>query len=183
MPFEFHGDWDAVIAIHPSVLKTFFFLVLPFSFIPPLSLLYAGNSQFDLLFWLRAGDSRWQDVAWIFLIAELITVPLMGWLIQKVALQRKCEVSYADSFLLAALIAVPMWLSSLGLLVSNLSLMILIGCVGLWIAANLLYHGIYTLLHMQDPFEAQSMSYHIFSVGAIVWLLLCTYIVLPVLNL
>ena len=181
MPFSFHGGWDTVITIHPSIIKTFLFLVLPLSLIPPATLLYVGNNHVPM-FWLNIGDSRWTTVALIFFIAELLTVPLMGWLIKAIASEHKFNINFKDAFLLAAITAVPMWISSVGLLATDIWTMIAIGFTGLLIAASLLYHGIYPILKMQDQFEAQSLSFHIFSGGAIVWVMLCSYIVLPLIN-
>ena len=181
MPFSFHGGWDTVVSVHPSVIKTFLLLVLPFSLIPPAALLYVGSGH-GSTFLLNIGGSRWTEVALIFFIAELLTVPLMGWLIRSVASQHKFTVDLKDAFLLAAITAVPMWFSSLGMLASDIWTMITFGIAGLLVAASLLYHGVVPILKMQDPFEAQSLSYQVFSVGAFVWVLLCSYIVLPLIT-
>ena len=181
MPFSFHGGWDTVITVHPSVIKTFLFLVLPFSLIPPATLLHVGNNHVAM-FWLNIVDSRWNTVALIFFIAELLTVPFMGWLIKAIASEHKFTLGFKDAFLLAAITAVPMWISSLGLLASDIWTVIAIGIAGLLLAASLLYHGIYPMLKMRDQFEAQSFSFHVFAGGAIVWVMLCSYIVLPLIN-
>lgn len=181
MPFSFHGGWDTVITVHPSVIRTFFLLVLPFSFIPPATLLYAGSDHVSM-FSLSIGDGRWKEVALVFFIAELLTVPFMGWLIKNIAAEHKLSVDFKDTFLLASITAVPMWISGLCLAASDIWVMIVIGVAGLMIAASLLYHGVYAILKMKDEFEAQSLSYQAFSVGAIVWVMLCSYIVLPLMN-
>jgi len=113
MPFSFHDGWDKVGVVHPSVLRTFLLLVLPFSLIPPAMLLYAGSHHASV-YLMDATFSRWQEVALVFLIAELLTVPLMGWILQSIASVHKMSVDFKDTFLLAAIVAVPMWLSSLG---------------------------------------------------------------------
>lgn len=181
MPFSFHGGWDTVITIHPAIIKTFLFLILPFSLIPPAALLYAGGDHVAM-FSFSIGDSRWREVALIFFIAELLTVPLMGWLIKNIAAAHQLTVDFKDAFLLAGITAVPMWLSGLGLLASDIWTMVGIGIAGLLLAASLLYHGVYAILTMQDEFEAQSLSYQVLAVGAIVWVMLCAYIVLPLMN-
>lgn len=181
MPFSFHGGWDTVVTVHPSVIKTFLFLVLPFSLIPPATLLFVGDNHVSM-FWLNIGDSRWKTVALIFFVAELLTVPLMGRLIKAIASEHKFDIDFKDAFLLATITAIPMWISSLGLLATDIWTMIGIGCVGLLVAASLLYHGIYPILKMQDQFEAQSLSFDIFSGGAIVWVMLCSFIILPLIN-
>lgn len=178
MPFSFHGGWDTVSGVHPSTLRTFFFLVLPFSLIPPAALLYAG-SYHPSIFWVSAPYARWAAVAAAFFITELLTVPMMGWLVKKMAADHQIAVDFKDSFLLAAITAVPMWISSLGLLSSEIWIVIAVVALGLLVAASVLYHGTYTILHMEDVTEAQSMTYEIFSFGGIVWVMLCAFIALP----
>jgi hypothetical protein len=181
MPFSFHDGWDTVVSVHPSVLKTFLWLVLPFSVIPPAMLLYAGSHHAST-YLMDAAFSRWQEVALVFFIAELLTVPLMGWLMKNIAAVHNMTVDFKDTFLLAAITAVPMWLSSLGLAIPNLWAMIAIVVFGLLAAASLLYHGTYTILQMDEEIEAQSLSYQAFAVGGVVWVLLCTFVVLPLMN-
>lgn len=177
MPFSFHGGWDTVIAVHPSIIKTFLLLVLPFSLVPPAVLLYAGSDPASLLR-LNTAPASWQAIALVFLVAELLTVPLMGWLIRSCAAERKIAANFKDTFLLAAIIAIPMWLSSLGLLLPELWSMVALGLAGLMAAASLLYHGTYVVLKMDDQFEAQSLSYQVFGVGALVWAMLSAYVLL-----
>ena len=181
MPFSFHDGWDKVGVIHPSILRTFLLLVLPFSLIPPAMLLYAGSHHASI-YLMDATFSRWQEVALVFLIAELLTVPLMGWIIKNIASVHKMSVDFKDAFLLAAIVGVPMWLSSLGLAIPNLWAMIGVVVLGFIAAVSLLYRGTYSILKMDEQIEAQSMSFAAFSVGAIVWIMLCAFVVLPLMN-
>ncbi|WP_083917487.1 Yip1 family protein [Leeia oryzae] len=181
MPFSFHAGWDRIVNIHPKVLRTFLLLVLPFSLIPPATLLYAGNHHLSV--WLQNDThSDWLAVAIIFFIAELLTVPMMGWVIKHNAGKYNLNVSFKDTYLLAAIIAVPMWLSSLGLLASSMWMTIGLAIAGLALAASLLYHGLYAELKMEDRFEAQSLSYEIFSLGGAVWVMLCVFLVVPLIK-
>lgn len=181
MPFVFHGGWDAVLELHPSIVKSFVFIVFPLSLLPPAILLYVGKYHASL-FWLAAGDRRWSAVAFIFFIAELLTVPLMAWLIQTIAMRHKLLSDYKDCYLLAAIVAIPMWLSSVGLIASSLWVVVEIVVLGFLVAAGLLYHGIYSFLKMQDSLEAQSLSYEILAAGLIAWLMLCSFVILPLID-
>lgn len=181
MPFVFHGVWDKLFELHPSVLKTFLLVVFPFSLIPPVVLLYVGTHHVSL-FWLAAGDSRWSTVALIFFAAEILTVPLMAWLLKSIAKQHRLHSEFKDCFLLAAIVAVPMWLSSIGLIASSLWTIVEIAVIGFLCAAGLLYHGIYSFLKMQDQFEAQSLSYEILAAGLFAWVMLCSFIILPLID-
>ncbi len=144
-------------------------------------LLYAGSHHASV-YLMDATFSRWQEVALVFLIAELLTVPLMGWILQSIASVHKMSVDFKDTFLLAAIVAVPMWLSSLGLAIPNLWAMIGVVVLGFIAAVSLLYRGTYSILKMDEQIEAQSMSFAAFSVGAIVWIMLCAFVVLPLMN-
>lgn len=181
MPFSFHDGWDTVVKIHPSVMRSFLLIVLPFSIIAPWSLLYAGNAH-SVNLGIYVNELRWRELAAAFFVAELLTVPLMGAVIKNIAVAHAHQVDFKDAYLLAAISAVPMWLSSLGLLFSALWFSVALAFLGLGIAASVLYHGAYSVLQMEDEIEGQSLSYHVFSVGAMVWLILCSYIVLTVLG-
>lgn len=178
MPFSFHGGWDTVVKSHPVTLKTFFLLVLPLSLLPPVALMYAGTTH-PAMFWVSAPYSRWLAVAIAFFITELATVSMMGWAIQKIAQRHNFAVAFQDSYLLAAITAAPLWLSSLSLFSPDIWLVVGIVALGLVIAASVLYHGTFVILKMQDPIEAQSISYEIFSFGGFVWVVLCSFIALP----
>lgn len=181
MPFVFHGAWDVLFEIHPSIAKTFLLVVLPFSLIPPAILLYVGEHHAPL-FWLATGDSRWSAVAMIFFVAELFTVPAMAWLIKFIASQHQMRCEFKDCFLLAAIVAIPMWVSSVGLIAPSLWIISQIAVIGFLASAGLLYHGIYSFLKMHEPFEAQSLSYEILAAGLITWLMLCAFIILPLIE-
>ncbi|MYN46321.1 DUF1282 domain-containing protein [Pseudoduganella sp. FT93W] len=177
MPFSFHAGWDEVVVGHHPVIKTFLLLVLPCSLLPPLVLLYGSHEPSSVLR-LNSAAVSWHEIALVFFVAELLTVPLMGWLIRACAAERKIAASFRDTFLLAAIIAVPMCLSSLGLLLPDLGSMLGLGVAGLMVAASLLYHGMYVVLKLAEEFEAQALAYQVFGVGALVWALLSAYILL-----
>jgi len=181
LPFSFHDGWDELGAARPSLLKTFLLLVLPFSLIPPAMLIYAGSHHASL-YLLEAPSGRWQVVASVFLIAELLTVPLMSWVVKTVASAHKIPAEDKETFLLAGVTAVPMWLSSLGLAIPSMWAMIGLIMLGLFLSASVLYHGAYSLLKMKDKVEAQALSFEVFSTGALVWALLCAFVVLPLVN-
>ncbi|MBC3874250.1 YIP1 family protein [Undibacterium flavidum] len=181
MPFSFHDGWDLVVEVHPSIMRSFFALVLPFSLIAPASLFYAGSLHSAAL-GVVVSEARWLELAIVFFVAELITVPIMGAMIKSVADKGGLDMAFEDAFLLAAISAVPMWLSSLGLFLPELWIAIGSAFIGLGLAASVLYHGAYSILRLEDKIEAQLLSYQVFSVGAMVWLILCTYVILMVLT-
>lgn len=181
MVVSFHDGWDDVSTIHPEVIRTFFLVVMPFSLIPPAMLVLAGNFH-AAAYMIDAPASRWEEVSVAFLVTELFTVPLMGWVIKNMAALRAIKCDFKDTFLLAAIAAIPLWLSSLALAVPNLWLMIAAVVLGLLGAASLLYHGTFTILKLTDRDEAQELSSTAFSVGGLVWAMLCVFVVLPLMN-
>ncbi|OGB21344.1 MAG: hypothetical protein A3I66_04600 [Burkholderiales bacterium RIFCSPLOWO2_02_FULL_57_36] len=181
MPFSFHEGWDQVFAERPSVLKTFLFLVLPFSMIAPAMLMYAGNHHASA-YLMDPSLERWKAVALTFFVGELLTVPLMGVMIRQVAAVHKLTADFRDTFLLAAIVSIPMCMSSLGLAVPDLWTMIGIVVLGFAIAAALLYHGTYHVLELKDPIQAQALSAEVFAAGALMWALLAGFVLLTLMR-
>lgn len=181
MPFSFQEGWDQIGAVRPSVLKTFFLLVLPLSLLPPAMLLYAGGHHTQA-YRLDADLAHWLELAQAFFAAELITVPLMAMVIKQVASTRHISADFGDTYRLAAITAVPMWLSSLGLAIPQMWPMIGVIVLGLGIAASVLYRGCYSVLKMRDPMDAQLLSCEAFAFGAMVWALLCGFVLLNLMN-
>lgn len=170
--------WDKLGETHLSILKTFLLLTLPFSLVPPLMLAYAG-SHHAAQYLIDAPAARWNLVASAFFLTELITVPLMAWLIKSIAQSHNISTNFQDSFLLATITAIPMWLSAFALAIPDLWTMMGIVILGLIISAQALYRGTCSILHMVEKVEAQSISYEVFFTGAIVWVLLCAFVILP----
>jgi hypothetical protein len=180
MPFSFHEGWDKVYAERPSVLPTFMFVVLPFSLLAPAMLIYAGNHH-AAAYMLDGTAARWQAVALIFFLGELATVPLMGMVIRQAASAHNISADPRDTLLLAAIVSVPMCLSSLALAVPDLGVLIVILLLGFALAAGLLYRGTYFVLRLKDPLQAQALAAQVFAAGGLVWALLCGFVLLMVL--
>lgn len=182
MPFSFHEGWEQVFAERPSsVLKTFLFLVLPFSILAPAMLMYAGNHHASA-YLMDPSLERWQAVALTFFAGELLTVPLMGVMIRQVASVHGIAADFRDTFLLAAIMSIPMCLSSLGLAIPSLWAMITIVILGFGVAAALLYHGTYHILRLKDPMQAQSLSSEVFATGGLVWALLAGFVLVTLMR-
>lgn len=178
---SFHEGWDEISRIHPTVAKTFFLLVLPLSLLPPAMLLFAGSNHPEA-YLMNAPLSRWEAVAAIFLLTELLTVPLMGWVIRNIADTYKIECDFKDTFLLAAIAAIPLWVSSLALAVPNLWVVLVVLPLGLLASASMLYHGTTGILNIEDEEETQALSSAAFSVGGLIWAFLCAFVVLPLMT-
>jgi hypothetical protein len=181
MLISFHEGWDEIRSIHPAIAKTFWLVIMPFSLMPPAMLIYAGVNH-PTAYMSNAVLSQWQDVAVLFFVAELVSVIVMAWSIKQMALSRKIDADFKDTFLLTAITAIPMWLSSLGLAIPNIWATMGLAAIGLAASASLLYHGIFAILKLEDEQDAQALSYASFTVGIFVWVILCTFVIVPLIN-
>lgn len=173
MIFSFHDGWDELIRIHPSIARLFAFLVVPLSLLPPAMIYYAGGSYGDV-FDPGVSPEQWHAAAGIFFLAELLTIPVMAWLIHLISKMNDIAADYHECFTLAAIAPIPLWLSSLTLFVPNLFVGVIVGGLALFCSVGLIYRGVYALFHMHEGENAKAllMAAVISGVGLLAWLLL-----------
>ncbi|MBI4290022.1 MAG: DUF1282 family protein [Betaproteobacteria bacterium] len=171
MIVSFHEGWDDLIKLHPSISRIFALVVLPLSLLPPAMIYWAGGNYGDV-FVPGVSPERWHSAAGIFFLAELLTVPLMAWLMHLASRANNVAADYRECFTLAAIAPIPLWLSSLVLFVPNLVVVILVGGLALLCSLGLTYRGVYALLHMHEDVRALQMATVITGAGLLVWLLL-----------
>ena len=171
MIWSFSEGWDDLIRIHPSVARLFALLVFPLSLLPPAMIYYAGGRYGDV-FVPGVSPEQWHAAAGIFFLAELLTVPLMAWLIHLVCKINNVVTDYHSCFTLAALAPIPLWLSSLVLFVPNLFVAVVVGGLALLCSVGLIYHGVYALFHLREDVQALQMATVIAGVGLFAWLML-----------
>lgn len=176
-----HEGWDEVVRIHPSVVKLFIFLVVPLSLIPPLMLEYAGRHYGSVLY-PQTPAQVWSIAALFFLVAELLTVPLMAWGIRAVARSRGVMSSYHDAFTLASIAPVPLWLSALALFSSNVLVIAGIVALGLAGSALLIFRGMEGILGIEDDAVAFNLAYIVMAMGLIAWVLLVMLGLIPAVS-
>ncbi len=171
MVLSFHAGWDDLTRIHPSIARMFFLVVLPLSLLPPAMIYYAGGNYGDV-FASGVTPGQWHDSAGIFFLAELLTVPLMAWVIHLVSRANDVAADYHVCFTLAAIAPIPLWLSSLVLFVPNLAIGVAVGALALLSSLGLTYRGVYALLRMRDDIQALQMATVATGAGLLAWLLL-----------
>ena len=171
MILSFHEGWDDLIKHHPSVFRIFVQLVLPLSLLPPAMIYWAGGNYGDA-FAVGISPQRWHTAAGIFLLAELLTVPLMAWLMHLASRANNVAADFQECFTVAAIAPVPLWLSSLVLFIPNLVVVVLVGGLALLCSLVLTYRGVYALLRMHEDVRALQMATVITGVGLLAWLLL-----------
>lgn len=171
MIFSFHGEWDELIRIHPSISRMFALVVLPLSLLPAAMIYYAGG-QYGDVFVPGVSTAQWHTAAGIFLLAELLTVPVMAWLMHLASRANDVAANYHDCFTVAAIAPIPLWLSSLVLFIPNLAVGVVVGAVALVCSLALTYRGVYSLLHIHEQLRANEMAAYVTATGLLAWLVL-----------
>jgi hypothetical protein len=168
--------WPELAEIHPAIVKVFFYLVLPFSLLPPVMLYFAGGYYGDTIV-QGYGSKPWGMIAVLFFFAEMATFAVMGWLIKQIADGHDVDVDYHDAYMLAAISPVPLWLSSLGLLVPSLVFNAVVSLLAMGASCALIYRGIYALCHMHEEVTAASITQIVIGAGLAAWAILLMLIV------
>jgi hypothetical protein len=168
--------WPEIERMHPKLLKLYALIVLPLSLLPPAMVYYAGVSHPEVF--LQQGDKQWGMIAMIFFLAEMTTMLVMGWLIRQVAESDGLRIDYHDAYLLAGIAPIPLWLSSLGLLIPSLGINAALSLVALGLSCGIIYHGIEGLCHSREEVTAAGIVQTVIGAGLIAWALLLTLVVL-----
>jgi Yip1 domain len=171
LPLSTEQGWPELARLRPALVKVFALLVLPLALLPPVLLYYAGTHHPEML--PPASRARdWLTVASVFFVAEILTVLAMGWLIKQVAATYAMSVDHHDAYLLAAIAPVPMWLSSLALLVPSLAFSAAIGVTALGLSCMILYRGIQALGRRREEVVAATVVQIVIGAGITAWALL-----------
>ena len=174
-----HQGWDHLHAHCPNARLTFLRLVLPLSVLPALMLLYAATHSGDFYAPGLAVEA-WAGMAVLFFIAELFTVRLMSELIHRLARGIAPQTGFDSAFLLAALAAVPLWVSSLTLFVPSVPFNVACALAGLIASCAMLYHGVPAMLgHARDE-DTRDLTWLTMWIGTGAWAILSAIAALPV---
>ncbi|PSF07193.1 hypothetical protein C7H09_10380 [Marinobacter fuscus] len=172
LPFSGNGVWQDLRRMDFSIPFLAWVIVVPMSFLPPVLLYYAGTHYGDA-FIQGFADKEWRFITTILFLAELLTFFVMGWLIKAVLDGHNLQVSYQDSYLLAAIAPLPLWLSSLALLVPVLAVSVLAVFAGMFLSCALIYQGIRSLCkRTQNDVLAMSATYTVMAASLLAWGLL-----------
>ncbi len=160
--------WETLSSAPPSALKLFVLLVVPFSLVPPLMLEYAGHHVGVTLFPDTTGMA-WSMAALFFFLAELITVPLMAWTIKSVVRSKGMDSSDREAFMLAAIVPIPLWLSSLVLFYDQPILIMAGITLGLLASVVLIFRGVQSILKVGEELVAMDIAYTVTALGLVAW--------------
>ncbi|MEQ6289993.1 YIP1 family protein [Vogesella sp. GCM10023246] len=174
-----HHGWDELAHRHPDIVHSFLRVVLPASTLAAAMLLYAGHVN-GRAYAADLSLLNWDVMVALFWVACWGSVHLMAGFI-RMAVHAEARPAYADCYRLAGLAALPIWLSSLTLLLPWPLFNVAIGVLGLLASGLLLYHGLDALFEHDDSVRTEALAYTVFSVGALVWSVLVALILLPLL--
>lgn len=153
--------WNEIDHSHFSARWFFKNLVLPMSLLPPALYSYAELVHPGAIFPLSVPALTPLQLmvnAVVFYGMQLLMVGYMAMLIQNMAMGRDHDPGYDSAYALAAIAPVPLWLSSLALLVPSLGFVVAVGVLA-WIAAlALIRHGVRPLLHISDEKTAHYVA-------------------------
>ena len=169
LPFTREGGWQQLRRERPSLNALILRVVLPLSLLPPVMLHYAiphpGNALLPGL-----SERPWALIAPTLFSAELITFLIMGWLIHGVAGAHRLRLSLRDAYFLAAMVPLPLWLSSLTLFVPDLWFIVSGVLLALMLSCGLVYHGLQALAEREeDDIMVMSATYTVIAFGLMAW--------------
>jgi hypothetical protein len=168
--------WFMFGMTHPSLTRMFLGIVVPLSLLPPLMLYYAGTYHGDdFMPGFAARD--WLDISFVFLIAELATVGAMGAVIRWIARLNGLAADRTNSYLLAFTAPIPLWLSSLALLVPSFIFAAGVGILAFGVSCLVIYHGVSVLLRIKEDVVAGYVAYGIMSCGLLAWGMLLVIVI------
>lgn len=172
MPFSADSGWTDLERDRPGVARLLAELVLPLSLVTPAVLYVTGASgALDPI----AGPRDWAAVAFSIFIAQLASVVVMAWLIREVTATFDRPLDTRRSWMLAAVAAVPLWLSSLGVALPGIGWPVAVGLAGFALCCALLYQGLRALCRDLDELAALGIVQIVVGVPLTGWGLLYVF--------
>lgn len=173
LPFSANEGWPSLAERRPNYGLVFAFVVVPLSILASVMVYLAGTNHPELLP-QSSRERDWLVVAYQFLLMQLLSVGIMGLVVTNTAHSYGFEIDYAGGYFLASIFPVPMWLSSLGLLVPNVAFMTMAALAGLGLSCGLVYHGLEGLARSREGGTAFMMTVLILVIGVGLWLAMLT---------
>lgn len=164
--------WSDIERRHPRARSLLFGLVMPLSIIPPALYAFAQLNYPGAVFPLTlpamtAGQLLSSGI--VLFAGQLAMVSFMAMLIQRMAISQDHDPGYENAYTLAAIAPVPLWLSSLALLVPSLTVNLLVVAAA-WVAsAVLIRQGVRPLLKVRNARQAHYISTLVTAAGVMAW--------------
>lgn len=160
--------WAWLMRIHPSVLRMYVFYVVPMSLLPVGMLLHAAGAPDETILH-NISPREAQALAALFLAAELLMVPVMAAVVQRIGDMVGARPAYHDAFAYAAVTPTPLWLSSLALLIPSAGVNALACATGLVLSAMLVYEGAWRLFGDEQRARLPLLAGSILAAGLVAW--------------
>jgi hypothetical protein len=171
MPVSARAAWPELVRADSTVARVFWSVVVPLSLLPPAMILWAGSHHPEVFVDSFGGRSWGPTVALTFFLCEIASVTLMGWLIGLVAGAWQLQVSGRNAYALAAVAAIPLWLSSLGLFVPSVAFNVALSVGALACSYALVLQGVRSFGSdsVEDLVRALDVSRLVFAGGLAAW--------------
>ena len=166
--------WEALDKAPPPPLQLFVVLIVPLSMLSAAMLFHAGTHYGDSLV-SGFSNKPWGSIAVAFFLTEVLTVLLMGCLIAAVARSYGAHLSVHNAYRIAGIAPIPLWLSSLGLLVPSLWFNVVLAVLALALSCSLVYYGVHTLCKMRDGIYAAAVTQTVLGAGLLFWVWLLAF--------
>jgi len=164
--------WSDIERSHPPARSLLFGLVMPLSIIPPALYAFAEMTYPGAIFPLSVpamtGGQLLASGIVLFAV-QLAMVSFMAMLIQRMAISQDHDPGYENAYTLAAIAPVPLWLSSLALLVPSLTVNLLLVAAAWLASAALIRHGVRPLLKVDDAQKTHYISNLVTAAGILAW--------------
>ena len=158
-------------------------VVMPMSLLPPLLYMYAETMHPGAIFPASVATPTVLQLivtGALFYVAQLWMVSYLAMLVQRMALARDHDPGADDSYALATISMIPLWIASLAMLVPSLGFNLAVFGLAALASVELMRHGVKPLLHIPDEKKAHYVASMVTIVGIVTWIgfLLLTAIVL-----
>lgn len=172
--------WPDLDRVDSTVVKVFALLVVPLSLLPPIMIYWAGHYHGDA-FVAGFSNKPWALIGALFFVCELASVTYMAWLLRKVARAWGEQVSGRNAYIIAAVAAIPLWVSSLGLLVPSLAFNIALAAVALMISCALVFQGVRSFCRIDENHSERTFAITqlVFGGGLAAWGFLMLLLIIP----
>jgi len=172
--------WPDLDRFDSTVVRVFAFLVVPLSLLPPAMIYWAGNHHGDA-FVPGFSNKPWALIGALFFVCELVSVTCMAWLLRKVAHAWDEQVSGRNAYIIAAVAAIPLWVSSLGLLVPSLAFNIALATVALMLSCALIFQGVRSFCRIDEYRSERTfvITQLVFGGGLAAWGFLMLLLIIP----
>lgn len=178
MLFSPGAGWADLMHRRPPVACLLANVFLPLSLLPPLMIVIAADGIAASVF-PTVGFTLWVLVAVSFFVAEWAVLPLMAWFIRETARTHHGVPDTHDARVVAILAPIPMWLSSLALLVPSVPFIVAAALTGLVASAFLVRHGVRAMLGVREITEAGEIALLVICVGALAWAAMIALVLVP----